>query len=451
MMRYADSMVRFMRRQYEPVENPAGMSRRKDYRAWLTIPLGLTVAMAAIFVPHLTIGGSYALAADYRHYYAAVHLFLNGQNPYNQTTLIAASQHIHAIPMYLNRREDGFVLLPFILWPLIPLALLPYGVSFVVLEVLSLSGIIWSAATLARHLRWQKWWLVPLFGCLWWPVVWGRILGQLDFLILIGVVGTCLLVSSRRYYFAGLALASVWVQPELGWIAGVALIVLLWGDRRAMVQTLGSFLAFSIAVFAISAFIPHGILAHWVAGGGVFAHREASHETDLLGLPAILQFIIPHDYKFYGASSVFALSIALLGTIAAIATGAWLRLSGVLRHVPAGERVLWQMFVPVGIWILVTPYGHPNNLVLLLPLVLLVIGSDARTIAHFPGQVFCLGAFIVLTELFTGTVLLTDLVPTATLILLGAAARTLWIRRATNGPKSEDRNLLTEEGRASPA
>jgi hypothetical protein len=118
---------------------------------------------------------------------------------------------------------------------------------------------------------------------------------------------------------------------------------------------------------------------------------------------------------------------------------------------PAGERVLWQIFLPVSIWLLVTPYGHPNNLILLLPLVLVVIGPDARAIAHFPGQVFCLGAFIVLTELFTGTVLLTDLVPIATLILLVAAARTLWIRKATEDPKSEDRDLFAEEGRAAPA
>lgn len=450
-MRYAHHMLRFPKHQYVPAEKPSDVSRRRDYRAWLTIPLGLTVGMAAIFVPHLATNGSYALAGDYRRYYAAVHLFLNGQNPYNQTTLINAAQHIHAIPMSVNLRADGFVLLPFVLWPLIPLALLPYDFSFVLLGVLSLVGIVWSLAALARHLGWQRWWLVPLFGCLWWPVAWGRISGQLDFLILIGVVGTCLLVSSHRYYFAGIALASVWVQPELGWIAGIALIVLLWGDHRALMQTLGSFLAVSIVVFAISAFIPHGILTDWVAGGGVFAHREASHETDLLGLPAILQIIIPHDYRFYGASSVFTLGIALLGTIAAIATGAWLRLSGVSRHLPAGERVLWQIFLPVSIWLLVTPYGHPNNLILLLPLVLVVIGPDARAIAHFPGQVFCLGAFIVLTELFTGTVLLTDLVPIATLILLVAAARTLWIRKATEDPKSEDRDLFAEEGRAAPA
>jgi uncharacterized membrane protein YiaA len=407
--------------------------------------------MAAIFVPHLATSGSYALAGDYRRYYAAVHLFLNGQNPYNQTTLINAAQHIHAIPMSVNLRADGFVLLPFILWPLIPLALLPYGVSFVLLEVLSLAGIIWSLTTLARHLDWQKWWLVPLFGCLWWPVVWGRVLGQLDFLILIGVVGTCLLVSSRHYYFAGLALASVWVQPELGWIAGVALIILLWDDRRALVQTLGSFLAVSVVLFAASAFIPHGILTDWIAGGGVFAHREASHETALLGLPAILSIFRPHDYKLYGATSAFTLGTAFLGTSAAIVTGIWFRLSSVLRSMPVGERVLWQMFVPLGIWLLVTPYGHPNNLMLLLPLVLLVIGPDATNIAHSAWQLLSLGAFIVITELFTGTVLLTDLAPFATVILLVAAARTLWIRQATEDPKTEDRDLLAEEGRAAPA
>jgi hypothetical protein len=444
-------MLRFMKHQDAPAENPPDVSRQRDYRVWLTIPLGLTLGMAVIFVPHLTTSGSFALAADYRNYYAAVHLFLSGRNPYNQSTLISAAQRVHAIPMALSLRADGFVLFPFVLWPLIPLALLPYGASFVLLVVLSLGAIIWSLSSLASHLRWQKFWLVPLFGCLWWPVVWGRVLGQLDFLILVGLVATCLLVSSHRYYFAGIALASVWVQPELGWVAVVAVIVLLWGDRRALMQTLGSFLAFSIVLFGISALSPHGMLTDWVTGGGVFVHREASHETDLLGLPAILQIIIPHDYKVYGASSVFTLGIAFLGTIAAIGTGAWLRRSEVSRYLPTGERVLWQMFVPVSIWILVTPYGHPENLLLLLPLALLVIGPDARRIAHRPGQVLCLGAFIVLTELFTGTVLLSDLVPIATLILLVAAARTLWTINANDGPELEDHGLLAEKGGAAPA
>ncbi|MHB1525308.1 MAG: hypothetical protein ACYCZN_03335 [Candidatus Dormibacteria bacterium] len=88
------------------------------------------------------------------------------------------------------------------------------------------------------------------------------------------------------------------------------------------------------------------------------------------------------------------------------------------------------MFLPLSIWLLVTPYGHPNNAILLLPLVILVMGPDARALMRSARQVALLGMFILITELFTGTILFTDLMPVATLVLLLAAARTLHMSRA---------------------
>ncbi|MHB1525309.1 MAG: glycosyltransferase family 87 protein [Candidatus Dormibacteria bacterium] len=256
--------------------------------------------------------GSLALAGDYRRYYAATKFLLQGHSPYDQAALLAAEQHLRSLPAAVNTTADGFVLLPFILWPLIPLSPLPFWISFAVFVAASLAVIGLSLSHVARSLGWQKWWLVPVFACLWWPLVWGRVVGQLDFLALVGILAACWLTASHRHLAAGVALLGIWVQPELGWMAVAALAVVLLHDRKALLRTAASFLAASTLIFAISALVPQGVLFGWFTSGTIFVQHEASHEFQLLGVSAILQAAIPRAYGAYRVTSAFTLGTALL-------------------------------------------------------------------------------------------------------------------------------------------
>lgn len=401
-------------------------NQSRDYRPWLIVPLGLALGMTTIFVPNLVAKGSLSVAGDYGRYYTAAHFLLQGHNPYNQLSLLRAEQTYRTLSIrHALATSDGFVLLPFVLWPLIPLAELPFWASYALLVLIAILSFAYAMGTLARALQWSFWWLVPLFGCAGWIFVWGRLVGQLDFLIPISLLATCGLIARERYYLAGVALSGVWVEPELSWIAGMALLVVMLNDGPHLKRTFIGFLVVSVILFGVAALAPKGILLDWFQGGTVFVHREATHEFDLLGLPGLIQVLSPKSYKLYSVTSIPTIGMAALGTVAAIWSGVWLTRSRVIASLPKVEGMLWKVFLPTGIWLLVTPYGHPNNAIVLIPLVVLVIGPNASHIAKSKLDVTLLSVVIIVTQYFSGTVLFDDLMPIATAVLLVMAYRQL--------------------------
>jgi hypothetical protein len=56
----------------------------------------------------------------------------------------------------------------------------------------------------------------------------------------------------------------------------------------------------------------------------------------------------------------------------------WMMISPDWRRVSLVGRITWAVGLPVGIWLVATPYAHPNDDLLLLPLFLLTVGRDAR-------------------------------------------------------------------------
>jgi hypothetical protein len=389
--------------------------------------LGLIVGVAVVAVANLVSGFSFALAGDYRRYYAASEFVLHGANPYNQVALLVAEQQLRHLPSAINLGADGFVLVPFALWIVTPLALLPFWISFAVLATLATGAVALAVARSAQRLGWRYWWAVPIFACLSWPVVWGRLVGQLDFLALVGFLVACWAAANRRQVLAGVALLGVWVQPEVGWIAVVALLIALWDDRAALRRTAASFAGGSALLFGLSALVPFGALQAWIASGAFFLHHEAGHEFELLGAPALLQAVMPRNTHAYAVLTTPTLVIGTVGALAALAACVWLlRLK---RSLPQGseEVIMWQTFLPLAVWLLATPYGHINNAVLLVPLVMLVIGPDGRHARDSGVSLAAVSVYVVLTELCTGTIIFVDLVPLATLALV--LAGTLQLRR----------------------
>jgi hypothetical protein len=72
--------------------------------------------------------------------------------------------------------------------------------------------------------------------------------------------------------------------------------------------------------------------------------------------------------------------------------------------------------MPVGIWLLATPYAHPNDDLLLLPLFLLTVGRDARRVRGL-GLALALLAMVWLLLIWPGEVIpwVVGLVPLAAL------------------------------------
>lgn len=390
-----------------------------DYRPWLVVPLGLMVGMSVIFVPHRVIAGSPELAGDYGAYFTAMHLLLQGRNPYNQAVLLHAETAYRSFSLARVRAStDGFVLLPFVIWPLLLVISLPFWTSYVVLTGVATVAFAATIGLLARAMGWARWWTVAVLSCFAWAFVWGRMLGQLDFVIPICLVITAYLLARRLNYLAGLAFTGIWVQPELTWMAGVALVVLLARDRSALKQVLMGFFGASVVLFGISALVPHGMLVDWLQGGATFLHREGTHEYDLLGLPGLIQVLSPRSVDLYSVTAFPTLMLAAAGLVVASTVAVWMARSRAVAGMPTFEAALWRLFVPLSIWLLFTPYGHPNNAVILIPLVVLAVGADASRIATSAVEVALLSVAIVVAQFFSGTVLFDDLMPLATALLL---------------------------------
>lgn len=398
----------------------------RDYRPWLILPLGLAVGMSTAFIPARVAHATMTLAGDYGRYVTAAHFLLQGRNPYNQLALVRAEQaYTHLSVVHAAATSDGFVLLPFVMWPVLLLVNLPFWSSYVVVVVFATVSFGGSVSLIARALGWRRPWLAAALACVAWIFVWGRLIGQLDFILPVSLVATCFLLARKHNYLAGLALTGIWVEPELTWMAGVALIVMLLSDHRALKQALIGFVGASAVLFGISALVPHGILLDWARGGFIFLHREGSHEYDLLGLPGLIQVLDPSNYRLYAVTAVPTVVIAALGVVTAVGSAVWMRGSKAIAGMPVVEATLWRIFLPVGIWLLFTPYGHPNNAIILIPLVVLAIGADAIRIAGSAVDVVLLCVIITLAQFFSGTVLFADLMPVATALVLVLVYRQL--------------------------
>ena len=140
--------------------------------------------MSSTFIPNMVARGSLAVAADYGRYFTAAHFLLQGRNPYNQIALVRAEQAYRSISLAHGvPTSDGFVLLPFVIWPVIVLTSMPFWSSYVVLVVIATLLFGCSLSLMACALGWKKWWLVGVLACCAWVFVWGRLVGQLDFVI----------------------------------------------------------------------------------------------------------------------------------------------------------------------------------------------------------------------------------------------------------------------------
>ncbi len=321
--------------------------------------------------------------------------------------------------------SDGFVLLPFVIWPILLLVQLPFWTSYVILTAVATVAFSTTIGLLARAVGWARWWIVAVLACCAWVFVWGRLVGQLDFVIPICLVITAYLLARGLNHLAGVAFTGIWVQPELTWMAGVALVVMLVRDRSALKQVLMGFLGMSVVLFGISALVPHGLLVDWLRGGATFVHREGTHEYQLLGLPGLIQVLSPRSVNLYSVTAFPTLMLAAAGLVVASTVAVWMARSRAIAGMPTFEAALWRLFVPLSIWLLFTPYGHPNNAVIVIPLVVLAVGADVSGIATSAVEVALLSVAIVVAQFFSGTVLFDDLMPVATALLLMLVFRRL--------------------------
>ncbi|MGA7173492.1 MAG: glycosyltransferase 87 family protein [Candidatus Dormiibacterota bacterium] len=322
------------------------VTRHFDRRALLLLTVaGLSLGMAVYSLHQIGPG------VDFWAFYRAAREMLNGGSPY------AAKEFVSA---------------PALAIALEPLARLPFWDAYWVF--LAVTGLLGAGAAylFGRELGWRHPELLAAGGFVAWVGFSGLLQGQIEALLLAVLLGSLVLLMRGRTLAAGLVLGLFWLKPDVMWPAVLFAGVALWPERRTLARYLVGLCLTSLVFIGLGArFLPDWIHALTGLGAG------AGGQPDLAGLPVLLE-AAP---KAWGLGTGFHSSVTWVLLVGALAGLGWLALR-ILRgrrwqQLPRERRLLWAVGLSLGIWLLVTPYSHPYDDLLALPLLVIVIGQDA--------------------------------------------------------------------------
>jgi hypothetical protein len=218
------------------------------------LALALIVAVA---MPMAEPGGDHY--QDYLEYWAAGRLILNGQNPYNPDLLY---------PLQIEHRPD--LTAPVMMWnppwtlPLVmPFALLPCPVGYVVWETMLLIVVLGAAVWTWRIYQGSAgyWWLAAAVSLSFVPTYFALHFAQISPLVWVGLVGFIYFEKRGQDTLAGAATILAAVKPQLVYLFALALLIWILKERRWRVLG-GAALAF-LATSAISLALDPAVFAHF--------------------------------------------------------------------------------------------------------------------------------------------------------------------------------------------
>lgn len=367
----------------------------------LLLSVGIGVGFAVFALSRLVPPGPDRVGADFRLFYAAATALARGSDPYRLSVLQAAEQATQHSPGPGPRPMlDRFAAPPVAGAVLIPLTRLGFWPAFALFTGLGLLALALVTALLGRDLGWRHLGGLELGVVASWIVVLGLLSGQFDALIFAAVGGAMLLAWHERALPAGLVMGLVWIRPELLWPAPLLLFLVLLRQRsRASRFAEGFAITTAASVIVYPGLLPGWWRALWSFGGSV-----ARQPPDLAGLPT-LAGAAPASWKL--SAGLLAPGTLATGCLALLAIGifsTWMLTSRDWDRVSQVGRIAWGVGLPLAIWLAATPYSHTNDDVLLLPLLMLTVGRDARRV-HGLGLGLALVAVIWLLLIWPGGVL----------------------------------------------
>jgi hypothetical protein len=372
--------------------------------------LVFTLGFAVFALQHMLPPQPYGLADDWRVFYAAATVVQHGGNPYDASTIHAAEQAAQHYPS-VQPSLDDFTDLPVVALLLRAVTWLPYWASF---TVFTLAGAAAALIALAAWLRDSGWtrpalWLVAAMCS--WVMLLGFFSGQFDALLLAGGVGGVLFMRRGRPWAAGLCMVVVLLKPHLLWPLPLLLFAVSLPDRRrawpfaaAAAGVIGGGAALGFLTVPGSA----GFFGHLLG----FGSRVGAVQPDLSGLPGMLLHL--------PGGSVAGTVLAAVGAAAVvILAGAAVRAPR-LRCLDERQRTLIPL-AGLALWLAAAPYAHPNDDVLLFPLLALLIGADGRELRGRPLAAGLVATLVVAAAFITA--------PAAGYLVLAGGACLLVLRR----------------------
>lgn len=329
---------------------------------------------AAFALPHLITGRPSDLAGDYWVFYSAARVVAHGGDPYRQAVLDLAERRVWP-GVAPPPAAANFAYLPIVAWLLIPLARLPFWPSYAVVTLADavLTGL--ALAALARRLEWRHPVVPALLGVCLWVSLASLVLGQPDGLLVAGLVAALLLRLSGRGIAAGLLLTLTWCKPQLLLPAAPLLALSCWPDRRLGLRVLAGFGLGTGAGLALQLAAMPGLLASWWGYLHRFAGAVPRLQGDLAGIAGLRADLPVRVTAAAAGWTAAATAIAGVAVVAAISVALARRRARGVGGSPGA--VALAVLAPLAVWLLATPYDHVEDLLLLTPLVVVLLGPGA--------------------------------------------------------------------------
>lgn len=243
---------------------------------------------------------------DFIAYWSVSHLLWQGKNPYDVPTLLSLERKLGWTQEY-----------PYVAWNppwlhllLLPYALLPFTKAASLWLITNMTLIYACSVLLWRLLSTQKgqqmWWLAPLVAFTFPPTLVTLVTGQINTLVLLGIVGSVFYITHGRDSLGGLMLFLTTVKPQLVYIFLPAVFLWLAMERRwASFITFGATIgvAISLLFWRLPSW-PHAYLTtlrspllRWETPtiGGVISHYLGADLGKYLGiivLPVVLYLLL---------------------------------------------------------------------------------------------------------------------------------------------------------------
>jgi hypothetical protein len=187
-------------------------------------------------------------------------------------------------------------------------------------------------------------------------------------------------VSRRRFFWAGLVAGFfVALKFEVAWPVAIFLPILLWHDRQALKHAFaGELLAGALCLVGPMLWL-RSWPVEWLHKLEGFTRSIAHIQPDPAGLGGLLR-LLPSDWHISpGLHDPITWVLVLICLVGFLLLGRLL-LSGQIE-LDARERLCVGLGAPLVLWSLCSPYGHSDDTLILLPMVLLLLGASWRGLA----------------------------------------------------------------------
>ncbi len=336
--------------------------------AVLSLGVSLLILGAMLVTPDALRG------IDFRIFYAAGWALRHGLDPYQGRSLARAS--VAAIGAGAGQTLGAFPYLPWVGWIMTPWSLLPYTPALVLWEVLSWSLVLGAARVWARNLGWRRAWPVAILASVSTTACLGYQVGQFDAMVVALLVATAVAAGRGHWTAAGLAsIAAALLKPQVA----LPLAPLLWifavrerGSLRSVLA--GQAIAVAVLLGGPSILDP-GRTRAWLQLALHFSHGIGQGQLALVGLPGLVHLLPASWHPSAGPASLTTLGLVGAGLAAMVRVVSEPVRAGDTDRARA-ERAGGGLLLPLAIWLLVCPYVHPYDLVVLLPLLILTLGPD---------------------------------------------------------------------------